>query len=630
MFFKTLSSLVFAVLPDMSVSHLAGLTNTDRILRPQRADADRNMLGVMAFLALTGLAVGFYTDTTALALAVALPAWVVPALIYRAAPGSLASRMAIAMALMVYAALMIQQSRGLVETHFGIFALLAFLLYYRDWRPIVCAAGLIAVHHIGFGALQYFDVAGVRLLPGQVHPEIIVLHAAYVVFEAGVLIFMARILQREALESAMVAELAAHIGDGNFQHKDTQANAEAFPLLHKVSQMQHSLQSNLQDIIGVMTAVAQGHLDRRVTVEARGDLAALKDNINRSIEAQQAVFQDITQVMQGVAQGDYSRRVTADAHGELDGLKHNINQSMQAQQTVFQDIAEVMRSMSEGRLQMRVTAQARGELEALKLDINRSLDALHGAMTTIHHNAHQVAAASGEASNAIGQISDGARHQTDAIRQVSDAVRQTLTSVAEVSTNTEQASNQARQSFALVRSGMDKMEAMVQVVNNIAANSEKINKITEVIERIANKTNLLSLNAAIEAARAGEHGKGFAVVADEVGKLALNSAESSQEIALLVRQAVEEARSAVKAVQEVSQDMNGIERGTQATDEMLRRIAAALEEQSAAVDQINTNLTNLDHIAQSNASASEEITATVMELTKIAEATRAEVQRFQG
>jgi len=209
-------------------------------------------------------------------------------------------------------------------------------------------------------------------------------------------------------------------------------------------------------------------------------------------------------------------------------------------------------------------------------------------------------------------------------------VRQTLTSVAEVSTNTEQASNQARQSFALVRSGMDKMEAMVQVVNNIAANSEKINKITEVIESIANKTNLLSLNAAIEAARAGEHGKGFAVVADEVGKLALNSAESSQEIALLVRQAVEEARSAVKAVQEVSQDMSGIEQGTQATDEMLRRIASALEEQGAAVDQINTNLTNLDRIAQSNASASEEITATVMELSKIAEATRTEVQRFQG
>jgi methyl-accepting chemotaxis protein/aerotaxis receptor len=170
---------------------------------------------------------------------------------------------------------------------------------------------------------------------------------------------------------------------------------------------------------------------------------------------------------------------------------------------------------------------------------------------------------------------------------------------------------------------------MVQVVNNIATNSEKINKITDVIEKIANKTNLLSLNAAIEAARAGEHGKGFAVVADEVGKLALNSAESSQEIAILVKQAVEEARSAVNAVGEVSKDMSGIERETQATDEMLQRIASALEQQSSAVEQINGNLNNLDRIAQSNAAASEEIAATVQELSRIADATQREVQRFQ-
>jgi methyl-accepting chemotaxis protein len=176
---------------------------------------------------------------------------------------------------------------------------------------------------------------------------------------------------------------------------------------------------------------------------------------------------------------------------------------------------------------------------------------------------------------------------------------------------------------------MLKMDEMVKVVNNIAANSEKINKITEVIEKIANKTNLLSLNAAIEAARAGEHGKGFAVVADEVGKLALNSAESSQEIAALVRQAVEEANSAVKAVMDVSQDMSGIERETQATDQMLQRIASALVQQSSAVEQINVNLNNLDQIARSNAAASEEIAATVVELSKIADATRREVQRFE-
>ena len=75
--------------------------------------------------------------------------------------------------------------------------------------------------------------------------------------------------------------------------------------------------------------------------------------------------------------------------------------------------------------------------------------------------------------------------------------------------------------------------------------------------------------------------------------------------------------------------MGNIERSAQETDEMLQRIAVALEEQSAAVEQINANLTNVNQIAQSNAAASEEITATVMELAKIADNTRRQVDQFQ-
>lgn len=612
-----------------SIHNFSTSSRSDQILQPQRAAADRIMLSMMLFLLLVCLGVANFTSTWTLAIVVGGPALLVPWAIYKGAPGSLASRVAIAFALMVFSALTIQQTQGKIESHFGIFTLLAFLLYYRDWRPIVAAAGLIAVHHVAFGYLQATDAAGITVLEGEVHIATIVLHAAYVVFEAAMLIFMATILRREAVESALVAELSGQISDGDFSSRGPAVKASESPLLFKVSQMQKSLHSTLQDIVGVMTAVAQGHLDRRVTVEARGDLGALKENINQSIQVQQSVFQDITVVMQGVAEGNFGLRVTAQAHGELDGLKQSINRSMAAQQTVFKDITQVMQGVAQGNLQRRVSAQALGDLEVLKQNINQSLDSLRSAMTTIHQNARQVATASDEASNAIGQISDGARHQTDAISHVASAVRQTVASVADVSQNTELASQKSKQSFALVRGSMSKMDEMVKVVSNIATNSEKINKITDVIEKIANKTNLLSLNAAIEAARAGEHGKGFAVVAEEVGKLALNSAESSQEIAMLVKQAVEEAHSAVTAVLDVSQDMSGIERETQATDEMLQRIVAALEEQSTAVDQINANLNNLDQIARSNSAASEEIAATVVELSKIADATRREVQRFE-
>jgi methyl-accepting chemotaxis protein len=75
--------------------------------------------------------------------------------------------------------------------------------------------------------------------------------------------------------------------------------------------------------------------------------------------------------------------------------------------------------------------------------------------------------------------------------------------------------------------------------------------------------------------------------------------------------------------------MTNIEQGARETDTMLQRIAAALEQQSAAVEEINANLSNVDNIARSNAAASEEITATVIELSKIADATRREVEKFE-
>ncbi len=599
----------------------------EHILRPLRIKADRIMLATLAFLALICLGIASLTDTWGLALAVAVPAVLVPWLIQRSAPGTLVSRLAIACALMIDSALMIQQTSGMAEMHFGIFALLAFLLYYRDWRPIVAAAALIAVHHVGFGLLQALGQP-FYVLAGDVNAGLILVHAAYVVFEAGVLVFMAVTLRREAVESALVAELATRISEGDFSARTADAKA-SLPLLNKVVAMQKSLDSTLKDIIDVMKGVAEGDFSRRVTVQTRGDLDTLKQRVNQSLQTQHQVFADITRVMGSLAEGQLNDRVSAQAQGDLLALKEHINQGIAAQQAFFADVSNVMSAVAQGNLAQRMTVAARGELQALKADMNASLDALSQAMRAISSNAQQVATASSQTSQAIAQISDGAQNQTHAIAQVSTAVRQTVGSVTEVSRNTETASQRSRQSFESVRSSMRKMDQMVQVVGNIAASSEKISRITDVIEKIANKTNLLALNAAIEAARAGEHGKGFAVVADEVGKLALSSAESSQEIAALVRQAVDEARHAVTTVSEVSQDMGTIEQGAQETDSMLRRIAAALEEQSAAMEEINMNLTNVDSIARSNAAASEQITATIVGLSRIADATRREVERFQ-
>jgi len=395
-----------------------------------------------------------------------------------------------------------------------------------------------------------------------------------------------------------------------------------------VNALLDSVQSGLGAVSQTVQALAEGDFTRRAQAELRGDLAEMMASVNQTVDSLSQTMNGLNQIMEAMSQGEFSTQVTIHARGSYQVTAEKAIATLRNLEQMLGDIGQVMQAVSQGKLTLRVSAQGQGDLDQLKNNINLSLDSLGKAMAAINQNARQVAAAAAESSQAIGQISDGAQNQTHGISQVAAAVRQTAASVADVSRNTELASQKSRQSVAVLRDGLTKIERMVEVVNNIAASSEKINKITEVIESIANKTNLLSLNAAIEAARAGEHGKGFAVVADEVGKLAVNSAESSKEIATLVQQAVLETAKAVTAVQAVSADMSQIEMGSMETDNMLRRIASSLEEQSTAVEQINANLGNMDAIARSNAAASEEITATVMELARIADATRQEVGRF--
>ena len=136
------------------------------------------------------------------AIAVSLLAGVAPAYLASRRPGATSTRFVIAISLMAFSALFIQETHGLIEMHFHVFASLAFLVVYRDWRVPVAAAACIAVHHAVFHALQMQGVP-VWVMPGH-HGSfgMVGVHALFVVFETAVLVFVARMLEREALYMA--------------------------------------------------------------------------------------------------------------------------------------------------------------------------------------------------------------------------------------------------------------------------------------------------------------------------------------------------------------------------------------------------------------------------------------------
>ena len=131
------------------------------------------------------------------------------------APGSRISRIVMGVAFMVMTSLHIQQSHGMLEFHFGVFVLIALLLYYRDWVPVVAAAATIAVHHISFYFLQNSG-SGVWLLPNTENGfNIVLLHAVYVVVESAVIVWMSIDLKKEYMASSELSATTRKITHGD-------------------------------------------------------------------------------------------------------------------------------------------------------------------------------------------------------------------------------------------------------------------------------------------------------------------------------------------------------------------------------------------------------------------------------
>ncbi|HBC00043.1 MAG TPA: methyl-accepting chemotaxis protein, partial [Pseudomonas sp.] len=171
--------------------------------------ADRIMLGVIWFLVAYSFGVAAFHGTWAQALVIGGLTGVAVTALYMLIPGQRLLRCLIGAAFMVFSALHINQAHGMLEMHFGIFALLAFLVYYRDWLPIVVAALTIAVHHLSFFALQQ-QGTDVFLMPDGNWGEVF-LHAFYVVLESAILVYLAIRAAAEAREGEALLGAAAAI-----------------------------------------------------------------------------------------------------------------------------------------------------------------------------------------------------------------------------------------------------------------------------------------------------------------------------------------------------------------------------------------------------------------------------------
>jgi methyl-accepting chemotaxis protein len=342
---------------------------------------------------------------------------------------------------------------------------------------------------------------------------------------------------------------------------------------------------------------------------------AFRNTVENALNTINLVIIDINQVMKKMNEGVFDLRVTVNAPGELATLKQAVNTSLDTLDHLTHELVNMAQAQMNGDLTVVSTGQYYGRFKVLQQAREESTNRIKEVVTLAHRSSMIVNDAAGQVSQGASDLSSRVQEQAASLEQTSATMNQMASAVQANTANARKVADLAHHVQHQSGAGTQVMQQTIDAMQSIRESSHKISDIVSIIDSIAFQTNLLALNAAVEAARAGEHGRGFAVVASEVRALAGKSADAAKDIKHLIEDSVQRIETGTQLADKSGEMLNGITTSIEHVAGMIEEIANASNEQSIGINQVHKAMADIDRVTQENAALVEETTAAAESLS---------------